>query len=207
MKSLVYQIHSFSMLGTSSTDLIILSAVLTILLVFSVVLIGFLLNLIEKVEITLLEKIFGIKFALIFHNYLTFPGTLIHELSHALFCLLTGAKLKEICVFEDSSHRLGHVTYANRGPFILRAIQDSLIAAAPTIIGLILGFFIIQKFLLAGIPLYQKGVAIYLLISLLNHSSMSSVDSKLYIRSFWIFLLPLFLAIFLIFSYFLGTNL
>ncbi|MEE0876330.1 MAG: hypothetical protein UIH18_03440, partial [Fibrobacteraceae bacterium] len=46
-------------------------------------------------------------------------------------------------------------------------------------------------------PFYQKVIIIYFLISLLNHSSMSLVDTKAYIKSCWILIFPVFITFFI----------
>ena len=186
----------------SPWNFIVISFVTTLFLIFSVILFGFLTYLFEKIEIAILKKIFGLKFAIFFSNYFTFPGIFVHELSHALFCVLTGAKLKEICIFENHSERLGHISYSNRGPFLLRAIQDSLIAAAPTIIGSSLLYFLFFTLFTKELNYWQILVILYSILSLLNHSSMSSVDRSAYLKNFWILLIPVFTIIFVYLHFF-----
>jgi hypothetical protein len=45
--------------------------------------------------------------------WLTAPGTVVHELGHALFCVLFGHEVRELALFRPkASSNLGHVTHA-----------------------------------------------------------------------------------------------
>ena len=197
MKSLFLYIQNLTDLGTNYAELALLSVILTCFSLFFVIFVGLILSFFEKIELGFLKKIFGLKAALFFHNYFTFAGTIIHELSHAALCILTGAKLKEICIFEENPERLGHISYCNRGPFFIRAFQDALIASAPTFLGIFLFYFLFHKLFSEILLFYQKAIIIYLLISLVNHSSMSLVDTKAYIKSCWILIFPFFITFFI----------
>jgi len=58
----------------------------------------------------------------IVYYLILFPGVVLHELSHLLFCLLTGTKITDVSLFfpqrkEDGSLELGHVAHESRwGP-------------------------------------------------------------------------------------------
>ena len=58
---------------------ILICSILTILTLSSVIVIGYLIEKLEYAQINFLSKIFGMKFALFFTNYLTIAGTVIHE--------------------------------------------------------------------------------------------------------------------------------
>ena len=74
-------------------------------------------------------------------NYLLYYfGAFIHESSHAMLCLLTGARISEYKVFV----RQPHVTYSNSK---LPVLGNLLIAIAPIFGGLLLLFFIDKYFL------------------------------------------------------------
>jgi hypothetical protein len=53
------------------------------------------------------------------HRFFVFLGVIIHEYSHAFGCVITGTKIKEIKLFEESG---GHVTHQKRNPFITAII-------------------------------------------------------------------------------------
>jgi hypothetical protein len=53
------------------------------------------------------------------HRFFVFLGVIVHEYSHAFGCLITGTKIKEIKLFEETG---GHVTHEKRNPFIIAII-------------------------------------------------------------------------------------
>ena len=72
------------------------------------------------------------------------PGVIIHELSHAVGCLLVGAKIKEIKFFSPKGDTLGHVTHSK--------------SKIP----------IIGQFVISIAPLIGCGLVLYLLAVLMN---------------------------------------
>lgn len=179
--------------GNSTEALAGVSLILTVITLLLVILIGFVMNGLERVELAILRKIFGHNFALIFHNRILIMGTVIHELAHAIFGLLTGARILEISFWDDEHDTLGHVTYQARGPFFMRAIQHAVSACAPVIVGIALGAVIIYVMLHITIPIWGHIIGWYLLFSIANHMSMSNADIKNYFRGSWIFVPPIFL--------------
>jgi hypothetical protein len=74
----------------------------------------------------------------IIHRIFVTPGIIVHELSHAVACLLMGAKITEISFFSEEG---GHVTHAKaRVPLI----GQPIISMAP----------------MFGIPLFMFGLAL-----------------------------------------------
>ena len=71
--------------------------------------------------------------------WLYYFGAFVHESSHAIFCLLTGARISEYKVFVKQPH----VTYSNSK---LPIIGNLLISIAPIFGGLTLLFFINKYF-------------------------------------------------------------
>lgn len=63
------------------------------------------------------------------------PGVILHELSHALFCLLTGAKIKKIALFDKEGGSVEHEQ--SKVP----VIGPILISLAPFVTGSIAIFF------------------------------------------------------------------
>ncbi len=163
----------------------------TLILFMLVIIIGWLVNALENVLKAVLSKCVGQRLSYIAVNYLTFPGTIIHELSHALFGFITGAKITEIRFFDKpSSGRLGHVTYAPRGKLAVRAFQNTVISCAPVVTGLIIIsalYTALTKYTLA-IP--TKVLLFYLMISVICHMSMSNEDIKNYLKGSFI-LIPM----------------
>lgn len=63
----------------------VFSLILALCAYLLVVAIGALVNCLESAIITILSSLISPKAAFFAVNYLTFPGTIIHELSHAFF--------------------------------------------------------------------------------------------------------------------------
>lgn len=187
--------------GNGPKGIAIASACLTVGVVFSVLAIGAIMNGIERLQISLLRKIFGLKAALFICNYLTIAGTILHECAHALFGFCTGARITEISFYDRKGDSLGHISYIPRGPFFTRAIQHTMIACAPVFAGLITGYV-----LLNGIFQDEQSIGFlifrwYLVISIVDHMSMSSIDRRHYFQGMWI-VAPLIFGIFFAFGYF-----
>lgn len=167
------------------------SAVLTILVIVVPVAIGMLLSSLKRLEIKMIA-VFSHSLVRIFMHYVMFPGIVIHELSHFIFAVITGAEVRDISFFEDDDGRLGHVTTHSRGPWFIVAVQYTLIAIAPVIVGLTLGFLLLQYFFAEQHSLGMNIGLWYLIICLINHSTMSKSDIEGYFRGVWIFIVPLF---------------
>jgi len=75
-------------------------------------------------------------------HLLYFVGAFVHEASHAILCVLTGARILEFKVFS----RQPRVAYNSPK---LRLIMEPLISLAP-IIGGLLFFYLVNEYLIAG---------------------------------------------------------
>ena len=95
------------------------SAVLTILVIIVPVVIGMLLSGLKQLEIKIIAMHCR-NLVHVFMHYATFPGIVIHELSHLIFAIITGAEVRDVCFFQDEDGRFGHVTMAIL-PWILSA--------------------------------------------------------------------------------------
>ncbi len=73
-------------------------------------------------------------------SILTFPGVIIHELGHVIFCLFSGVSIHEVCYFRFGNPA-GYVIHDKPQNFI----QSLLISVGPFIIGNLISivFFII----------------------------------------------------------------
>lgn len=114
-------------------------------------------------------------------NYATFPGVIIHELSHAFFATITGAKVVEMKLFkfDQSDGCSGYVRYINRGNWFLRCLQDSLSSCGPIIIGSLLiyiGLSYIRPNYLPRFNFVVKILFYYLLVSIALHIELSNAD-------------------------------
>jgi len=155
------------------TRIIVLSLEITI----GIVIYCKLLVFIKDFVASLFANSLGVTSTLLFFNFLTFPGVMHHELSHAFFAFITGAKVCSIDLFhlpKDGS--LGSVSYIPRGPFLLQGLQMSLSSIAPSVTPLITVPFLYKYAQgLSGTPMY---VVYYLILSILAHIGMSDADFK-----------------------------
>lgn len=174
-----------------------ISAILTVAAILAPVVVGLLLFALERLQVVVLKEI-NYDFAYFFVNFLTFPGTFVHEMAHLCFAVITGAEVHEICMFENEDGRLGHISYSVRGPWFMRAVQHSLTAVAPTIVGLVLGFVLLRIIFAGGLSLWASIGLWYLVISLVDHSTMSDADLEHYFQGVWIFIVPLFAFFFVV---------
>lgn len=160
---------SLPILWTMDADLIS-SIAISIAFILGCSLIGAALDTIR----TFLAKTFGSWLL-----YSTCIGVMIHELSHALLAILTGAKVISVTLFQVESDKktLGEVSFITRGNCIFRGIQASFASAAPMFIGtvLLLVSFTYIKPLLAS---WQLVIFWYVAISIFLHMSLSNQDVK-----------------------------
>ncbi len=156
----------------------------------SVVIIGMVIGAIRRIITNVVYNLTGnLDLTLFIMNYVTFPGTIIHELSHALFATITGAKVTEISFFPKGD-TLGHVNYITRGSFLTKRLQLSLTSCAPVITGIAIQILIIwaQQMGYFKSPLIIAAV-IYADTSIITHADMSKKDLENYIRGL-VILLP-----------------
>lgn len=197
MTSLMQQIIAWFGWGNGIGALSGISAILTVAAILAPVVVGLLLFALERLQVVVLKGI-NYDFAYFFVNFLTFPGTFVHEMAHLCFAVITGAEVHEICMFENEDGRLGHISYSVRGPWFMRAVQHSLTAVAPTIVGLVLGIVLLRVIFAGGLSLWASIGLWYLVISLVDHSTMSDADLEHYFQGVWIFIVPLFAFFFVV---------
>ena len=148
------------------------------IIVLIVPVVGLLIEFITE-EITIaLAKGIGISPALFVMNILTFIGTIHHELSHALYALITGAKVTKVEVFKPDGNRLGKVEFIPRGNWMTKSIQLTMSAVAPTVQGFITEVLLVRLFMSLSGPLWLKIVLGYVMFSIFIHMTMSSADVK-----------------------------
>ena len=150
-----------------------------IILTASVPILGLIAEYVNKLLKLCLKKVFGPKFTYVLCNYITFPGTVHHELSHALLAFVTGAKIDSISLFKPDGDSLGCVEYRNRGSFVFRAIQNSMSAIAPILCGAATSSAIIYALFNCDIPIPAVIALIYILVSIILHMRMSNADIKI----------------------------
>jgi len=118
---------------------------------------------------------------IIFYSILTFPGTILHELSHWLTAELLQVRTGEIKLLPESDpegkgrDRLGSVMTARTDPF-----RGFLIGLAPFITGLIALFslsYLLREFW-GTRPWWQIGLVLYGMIVVGNSMLISKEDRK-----------------------------
>lgn len=204
MQHLFRQLLDYLALGYGIKGIAAVSGILTLIAIFFVIIVGAIMNLIERLQLNLLTKILGIGPALFICNYFTIAGTIIHECAHALFAICSGAKVKEISFLDLKGDSLGHVTYVVRGPFFMKAIQHSLCACAPVFVGLVCELIIINQIFYENYPIWGQVILWYLAISVIDHMSMSPIDIIHYFQGIWA-VIPIVFTIILGYGYFIVT--
>ena len=179
MNKLLTNIISQTSLTGFKADLLI-SLVLAVTTMLAAIIVGM---LIQNLNNFLMRKSSKAAFVL---NRVMFLGTMHHELSHALFAILTGAKVLKIkCFTLFDKERLGYVNFAYSGGKLKQALQGSFIACAPVLTG----FLTVPLFAnLAIMSIAQQispvwaPICLYIAISILCHMRMSRADLKIYLK-------------------------
>lgn len=177
---------------------LITAVISTVLILLIIPVAGYLILLARKGILYLLGNIFGAETTWLIANRLTFPGVVHHECAHALFVILTGAKIQKIELFHPQNDRLGSVTWSPKPVFPgAQSIQCTLVSAAPVILG-ILNFCLIYVYLIPKCSsAWQIILVIYLMISIFFHATMSSQDISIALKGLPVCALIVFAIFFL----------
>lgn len=148
----------------------------------------------------------GNKLAFFLANYLTFPGVILHELSHAAGAKMSGAKLDRVSLFEPNGKTLGCVEFTCRGKKRRDiAFQRAVSSCAPVIGGaLFVPMFMRIAAWGSGSPLLQL-MSMHGAFSMACHMDMSRQDMKNYVKG-CAWLLPYSIAAFTVVAYYFGHN-
>ena len=157
--------------------------------------IGLILGAIQRAIAKTLARHIGSGAAFIILNVFTFFGVMHHELSHALYALITGAKVEKVELFKPNESSLGRVFMTPRGPLVLRSIQSCMSAIAPTVQGLITECILIKYFPTNNIVLTI--IFLYIMISIFIHMTMSIQDIICELKGLPICALIIFLICFI----------
>lgn len=178
---------------------ILIAFIMAVITCVSVIIIGAGIEKIQKLEIKLLMHFMSPKKALFIADRLTFPGTMLHEIAHALIAWITGAVIQKIklLTFFDA-HRLGYVYFCPRGNRVQQYFQLSIVSCAPVLLGMIELNVIYSIYTSIIAPLWLQILLIYLFISILNHMTMSTADVKNYCRGLIVVLPVVFLVFYFI---------
>lgn len=143
-------------------------------MVIASIIVGIIIGILQ----CLVYIVFGQIFGYIFLTKITFPGVIVHECSHALGAILTGAKIVKFhpfYMFVRSGGTLGQVEVIFSRGIIISSIQRYFVSVGPIIGGT-----------LAVIKLYDWQVYTdeimalkwWLIISIILHMDLSEQDIK-----------------------------
>ena len=117
-------------------------------------------------------------------SILTFPGVVVHEFAHRLFCRLTGTRVMRVCYFR----------FGNPAGYVIHEAPESvwrhiLIGIGPffvnTALGLLAGLLAVGKSLHAGQLKGEGFFLVWLGLSIAIHSFPSTGDAKSIWRALW----------------------
>lgn len=173
------------------------SIINTLQIVVIVPLFGMILGAIESGLTHFLVKGFGAKVTMFIMNRLTFIGVVHHELAHALFAFISGAKVKAVNLFAPKGNTLGTVEIVPRGNLLFRSLQLALTAIAPVLLG-IMSLCAIMNIIgrnYSNMPIWLIVIAAYTFISILVHSTMSTADLKCALRGLPVCTILIFIVV------------
>ncbi len=167
------------------------SLILTIAVLVALLIVGLLISWASDRITIFIARFTGSRIAFGIRNYLTYIGTVHHELSHALLALISGAKVEEIHLM-PKGEALGYVNLTPRGPKFLQGFQLSLSAIAPMLCGLatLSGLSVLYGYVSGG----WRGLILYLALSIFFHMNLSPADIKNFVKG----LLPTTLLLYLL---------
>lgn len=132
---------------------------------------------INFVVVQFIVHVFDTVIANIICNYITMPGVVHHELSHAVAAFIFGAKIKKIRILPNKDS-LGEVFIQPRGPKVLQALQLSMSAIAPMVFGSATLYCMFAWMLPYILSVPGKIIFYYFAISIFIHMTMSLTDIK-----------------------------
>ena len=177
-------------------EIIWIHALYNLLFITAVILlIGIAANIVFQLVLAALSLLVGEDTAYWIRNHLTVVGTIHHELAHALFATLTGAKVLEIHFFGSRNGQLGSVVFRMRGPKVLQAVQQSMTAVAPVICGCTsLALLLWVEWNYCNLW-WHYAFAVLVQINIALHMNMSSQDVRNALKGLPICLLLLYLGL------------
>ncbi len=153
--------------------------VLALVVLSAVPALGFFIGTCRKYASRAIASAFGPRAAFFVMNYATFPGVILHELSHTLVAKLSGCRIDEVKLFEPSGDSLGYVRFSCIGPKRRQAFQMAASACAPVLCGLAL---VPGIWRLAGMfhGALLQAMLFHAAVSVGCHMTMSRADMKSY---------------------------
>lgn len=148
------------------------------LLLLVLIALGVLLGRLKTATLNVLCSVFGTAAGEFIINRLTFPGTIHHELSHALLAAVSGARVTRIRLFNLHGSTLGSVQLIPRGGALLQSLQLCLSAIAPALCGMVTLYLLTQVAFPMSTQPWQRIVLGYLSFSVLIQMTLSRQDLK-----------------------------
>ena len=165
----------------------------TILIPVFIFLLGLAITGVNHLITRIIALLLGGRAAGQIRNYFTYPGTVHHELAHALFAALTGARVLRITL-RPQGDTLGSVEFIPRGNTLTKSIQMPLASIAPVVCG-IGTLALLWMFVFPLCALWWHYVLFgYGFLCVLLHMNMSSQDIKNALRGTPVCMLLLFLV-------------
>lgn len=195
--------------GTPVQDVLVPAAVDVVVVAVLVASVAVLSSALEHLFKFLVDNVTGSsRMSYLLESYLTYPGVVYHELSHALFGFLSGAKVDSISLRRrdnpDGSVTLGSVQLLVSTNPLLGSLQLTLSGIAPSVMGLV-GMSLIFLFAFPSCTTWWMWVLwIYAFVCVLLHSEMSRRDLRSAGSGVPIIALVLF-AVFLVFPVDVGA--
>jgi hypothetical protein len=165
----------------------------TLLVPLIIVVLGLGVRLVTQCLLSVLGFIIGGEAAYLFGNYLTYPGVVHHELAHALFAWLLGARIQRITL-KPQGQALGSVNFIPRGGRVRQALQMTLSSIAPVVMGLVTLYLIKHFLFAAGTAQWIHILAVYLAVSIFFHMDLSGQDVRVAIAGLPVCLVILFVV-------------
>ncbi len=116
---------------------IVCGAVLAVLALAAIPGVGMFVSYLRNMLYRFFGRTLGPKAAFAIMNYLTFPGVMAHELSHALVARVTGCRINEVKLFRPSGDALGYVRFTCQGKPSRMAFQAAASSCAPVFMGFV----------------------------------------------------------------------
>lgn len=185
----------------------IYSIISTIVFLLIVMALQIIADGIKQITRKLLSIFVGKKFAIFILNYATFIGTIHHELSHAIFAILTGAKILSVRLFTINRYKLGSVTYQLRGGIFRKALQQTIVSMAPLLTAIPTSYILFKYGYSGTENILFKSFILYAIISIILQSSMSRQDIKVLKEKLYVNILIVSIFIWIIFCVLINIRL
>lgn len=105
----------------------------------NIIIFGFILYVLSSMTRRIFAKTLGAKTELYITGWI---GTPIHELSHALFCIIFNHKINDIKLFTTKSDTIGYVLHSYDSRSWYQQIGNFFIGVGPIIIGTLIVYFL-----------------------------------------------------------------